>query len=84
MSSTGAKDLICHLLQPDPAKRAVLDEVMHHPWITKDGTHPLIPYEYIPPDPITQNMVCCCDSVHNTFILCVCEKGDGFDAESAR
>lgn len=53
----GASDLICHLLQPDSSRRATLDDVMHHPWITKDGTHHLIPYEYTPPDPITQNLV---------------------------
>ena len=30
--SDEAKDLICHILQPDPAKRPTLDEILLHPW----------------------------------------------------
>ncbi|XP_011408965.2 PREDICTED: uncharacterized protein LOC105315894 [Amphimedon queenslandica] len=55
--SKSAVNLICHLLQPNSSRRASLDDVMHHPWTTKDGAHQLIPYEYTPPDPITQNLV---------------------------
>ena len=57
---------------------------MHHPWVTKDGTQPLTPYEYSPPDPITQNMV------SYTFIYlaivhsCIRILGNGVDAEGIR
>ena len=54
---SGAHDLICHLLQPDSSRRATLSEVMCHTWITKDGTQLLTPYQYNPPDQITQNTV---------------------------
>ena len=30
--SNEAKDLICHILQPDPTKRPTLDEILCHPW----------------------------------------------------
>lgn len=43
--SAGAVDLIAHLLQPNPAKRARLFETMGHPWITRDGLQPLEPYK---------------------------------------
>lgn len=43
--SAGAVDLIAHLLQPNPAKRARLFETMSHPWITRDGLQPLEPYK---------------------------------------
>ena len=55
--SHGARDLIGRLLQPDPRKRTTLDEVMNHPWITKDGTHLLSPYRHLPPDSGTQSSV---------------------------
>ena len=53
----GAQDLICLLLQPDSTRRILLEEVMHHLWVTKDGTQPLKQYENVPPDPITQETV---------------------------
>lgn len=43
--SAGAVDLMAHLLQPNPAKRARLFETMGHPWITRDGIQPLEPYK---------------------------------------
>ena len=43
--SAGAVDLVAHLLQPNPAKRARLFETMGHPWITRDGLQPLEPYK---------------------------------------
>ena len=55
--STGARDLIGRLLQPDPRKRVRLEEVMQHPWITKDGSHPLYPYQEHPIDQSTKNAV---------------------------
>lgn len=55
--STGARDLIFRLLQPDPHRRTGLDEVMLHPWITKEGTQPLVPFKYVPPDAGTQMKV---------------------------
>ncbi len=55
--SKGAKDLIHLLLQPDPKNRIGLDQVMLHSWATKDGTQPLHPFKYIPPDPATQIQV---------------------------
>ena len=55
--SKGARDLIQRLLQPDPHKRTGLDEVMLHPWITKEGTQPLVPFKYVPPDAGTQMKV---------------------------
>ena len=54
---TGAKDLISQLLQPDSSRRIMLDEVMHHLWITKDGTQPLKPYEHPAHDPVLQATV---------------------------
>lgn len=55
--SHGARDLIGRLLQPDPRKRATLEEVMTHPWITKEGTHLLSPYRQALPDSGTQAAV---------------------------
>ena len=55
--SKGARDLIGRLLQPDPRRRVGLNEVMLHPWITKDGTQPLHPFNYTPPDPAVQKSV---------------------------
>ena len=43
--TASAVDLIAHLLQPNPAKRAQLFEAMAHPWITRDGLQPLEPYK---------------------------------------
>ena len=45
------------LLQPSAQRRVRLREVMEHPWITKDGSQPLYPYKYIPPDQSTQQNV---------------------------
>lgn len=55
--SRGARDLIFRLLQPDPHRRVKLDEVMLHPWITKEGTQALHPFKYTPPDAHTQMTV---------------------------
>ena len=55
--SNGAKELIHLLLQPDPRRRTGLDEVMVQSWITKDGTQPLYPFKYTPPDTATQMTV---------------------------
>ena len=55
--SLGARDLIGRLLQPDPRKRTTLEEVMNHPWITKDGTQSLSPYKRVPADASTQAAV---------------------------
>ena len=54
---SAAQDLVGKLLQPDPQQRAKLDEVMKHPWITKDGLYPLHPYKAAPPDPSAQQAV---------------------------
>ena len=66
--SHGARDLIGRLLQPDPRKRTTLEEVMCHPWITKDGAHPLSPYKHIPPDAVTQSAV----SLTNDIVVVCC------------
>lgn len=55
--SKAARDLIHYLLQPDPRRRIGLDEVMLHPWVTKDGMQPLQAFKYTPPDSRTQAMV---------------------------
>ena len=55
--SHGARDLIGRLLQPDPRKRTTLEQVMGHPWITKDGSHMLSPYRHAQPDSVTQASV---------------------------
>jgi serine/threonine protein kinase len=55
--SPGARDLIGRLLQPDPRKRTMLIETMSHPWVTKDGAHPLSPYKQPIVDAATQATV---------------------------
>lgn len=40
--STSAKDLVSKLLTVDPEKRLTIDEFLQHPWITQDGTVPVI------------------------------------------
>jgi serine/threonine protein kinase len=52
--SRTARDLIFRLLQPDSQRRIKLDEVMVHPWITKEGTQALHPFKCTPPDAKTQ------------------------------
>jgi len=52
-----AQDLVGKLLQPDPQQRVKLDEVMKHPWITKDGLYPLNPYKASLPDVASQQAV---------------------------
>ena len=54
---SAAQDLVGKLLQPDPQQRVKLDEVMKHPWITKDGLYPLHPYKAAAPDPSAQQAV---------------------------
>ena len=55
--SSGARDLIGRLLQPSPRKRATLEGIMNHPWVTKEGTHPLTPYRQPSIDAGTQAAV---------------------------
>ena len=55
--SPGARDLIGRLLQPSPRKRTTLEEIMNHPWVTKEGTHPLTPYRQPSIDAGTQAAV---------------------------
>ena len=55
--SPGARDLIGRLLQPDPHKRTTLEDIMNHPWVTKEGTHPLSPYKQASVDASTQAAV---------------------------
>ena len=40
-------DLLQHMLEPDPAKRATLAEVMAHDWTTLEGIYPLPPTRYV-------------------------------------
>ena len=65
--SPGAKDLIGRLLQPDPRKRTTLEEVMNHPWVTKEGTHPLSPYKQASVDAGTQAAV----SININCVACI-------------
>ena len=39
--SSSATDLIHNLLQVDPAKRLSVDEVLRHPWVTKNLNTPV-------------------------------------------
>lgn len=55
--SKGARDLVYKLLQPDPRRRIGLDEVMFHPWVTKEGAQSLHPFKSTPPDAATQSAV---------------------------
>ncbi len=55
--SIGARDLIGRLLQPDPRRRANLRDIMQHPWLTKNGEHPLLPYQEQPIDSATKSSV---------------------------
>ena len=55
--SKEARNLIGWFLQPDSHKRIKLGEAMIHTWVTKDGSQPLTPYRYTPPDAITQHVV---------------------------
>ncbi|CAI6333242.1 unnamed protein product [Periconia digitata] len=36
-------DLLCRLLEKDPQKRINMDEIREHPWVTRQGTDPLLP-----------------------------------------
>ncbi|KFY21387.1 hypothetical protein V493_07434, partial [Pseudogymnoascus sp. VKM F-4281 (FW-2241)] len=38
-------DLIRRILEKDPSKRITMDELREHPWVTKDGTDPLLSKE---------------------------------------
>ncbi|GAA33420.2 peripheral plasma membrane protein CASK [Clonorchis sinensis] len=35
MISTEARDLVMHLLEPDPHQRMTIEEALHHPWISQ-------------------------------------------------
>ncbi|KAF2095261.1 Pkinase-domain-containing protein [Rhizodiscina lignyota] len=39
------QDLIFRILEKDPDKRISMDEIREHPWVTKNGTDPLLPKE---------------------------------------
>ncbi|KAH8921919.1 kinase-like protein [Atractiella rhizophila] len=43
--SESAVDLLKTLLEKDPVKRAKIDDIRDHAWLTKDGTDPLISKE---------------------------------------
>eukprot|EP00800_Vazella_pourtalesii_P001267 TRINITY_DN1108_c1_g1_i1.p1 TRINITY_DN1108_c1_g1~~TRINITY_DN1108_c1_g1_i1.p1 ORF type:complete len:914 (-),score=246.16 TRINITY_DN1108_c1_g1_i1:36-2777(-) len=59
-------DMIKMLLQPDIDCRANLDDIMVHPWVTKNGHYPLLPYKPLPPDP----------SVKQAVLDLVCKSGN--------
>ena len=44
------KDLLIHMLNKDPAKRATLDDILKCPWVTKNNT------EKINPNDVVNNM----------------------------
>ena len=58
--------MIKMLLQPDISSRANLDDIMVHPWITKNGHYPLLPFKPLPPDP----------SVKQSALDLVCKSGN--------
>ena len=58
--------MIKMLLQPDISNRANLDDIMVHPWITKNGHYPLLPFKPLPPDP----------SVKQSALDLVCKSGN--------
>lgn len=39
------KDLLTRLLEKDPSKRIVMDDLRAHSWVTRDGSDPLLPRE---------------------------------------
>ncbi|KAF2404638.1 Pkinase-domain-containing protein [Trichodelitschia bisporula] len=39
------RDLMVRLLEKDPAKRIMMDELREHPWVTRNGTDPLLSRE---------------------------------------
>jgi len=47
---TECRDLLRKLLEPRPELRLPLLEVMVHPWVTVQGTAPLVPYSEQPID----------------------------------
>ena len=58
--------MIKMLLQPDMDCRANLDDIMVHPWVTKNGHYPLLPYKALPPDP----------SIKQAVLDLVCKSGN--------
>ena len=58
--------MIKMLLEPDISNRANLDDIMVHPWITKNGHYPLLPFKPLPPDP----------SVKQSALDLVCKSGN--------
>ncbi|KAF7957937.1 hypothetical protein EAE96_003504 [Botrytis aclada] len=38
-------DLMRRILEKDPKKRIIMDEIREHPWVTNNGTDPLLPKE---------------------------------------
>jgi serine/threonine protein kinase len=41
------RHLIRRMLERDPARRAVLSDLMSHEWVTLEGSEPMPPVEYI-------------------------------------
>ncbi|KAH8725972.1 calmodulin dependent protein kinase [Phaeosphaeriaceae sp. PMI808] len=37
------RDLLKRLLEKDPSKRITMEEIREHPWVTRQGTDPLLP-----------------------------------------
>lgn len=54
---TECRDLLRKLLEPRPELRWPLQEVMVHPWVTVQGTAPLVPYSEQPIDEQMQDKV---------------------------
>ena len=54
---TECRDLLRKLLEPRPELRLPLLEVMVHPWVTVQGTAPLVPYSEQPIDEQMQDKV---------------------------
>ncbi|XP_070569133.1 MAP/microtubule affinity-regulating kinase 4-like [Ptychodera flava] len=57
--SEECKELLFHLLEPDPSKRPHLESVMEHPWLNK-GCMPLIPVHfpnYLKQEDLNQDIV---------------------------
>ncbi|KAF2261125.1 Pkinase-domain-containing protein [Lojkania enalia] len=41
--SDDLKDLLFRLLEKDPEKRITMEQIREHPWVTRQGTDPLLP-----------------------------------------
>ncbi|XP_046574780.1 carbon catabolite-derepressing protein kinase-like [Haliotis rubra] len=58
--SPGCKDFLCRLLEPFESKRITMDDLLTHPWLTKDGRAP-VPRQpqvlKVTPEPVDTNIV---------------------------